>query len=129
VRLTDFLTNSFTSSSIPATGTTSGIANFSSASSLTKVTLGRQSLNYSQFGSTVFGFGLIGSTGTTDPNIQMRQGTSVDATVLSKSLESSNASMTQSVPELSLAQKLFSALTKVFQTKTTNVDGVINLIR
>jgi flagellar hook protein FlgE len=56
-------------------------------------------------------------------------GTSSDATVLSKSLEASNASMTQSVPELSLAQKLFSALTKVLQTKQTNVDGVLNLGR
>jgi hypothetical protein len=37
--------------------------------------------------------------------------------------------MTQSVPELSLAQKLFSALTKVLQTKQTNVDSVLNLVR
>jgi hypothetical protein len=40
-----------------------------------------------------------------------------------------NASMTQSVPELSLAQKLFSALTKVLQISQTNTDAVINLIR
>jgi flagellar hook protein FlgE len=51
------------------------------------------------------------------------------ATVLTKSLEASNASMTQSVPELSLAQKLFSALTKVLQTVYTNQDNVLNLIR
>ena len=37
--------------------------------------------------------------------------------------------MTQSVPELSLAQKLFSALTKILQTSATNTDSVINLIR
>jgi hypothetical protein len=37
--------------------------------------------------------------------------------------------MIQSVPELSLAKKLFSALTKVLQTKQTDVDGVLNLVR
>ena len=55
--------------------------------------------------------------------------TTTQTTKLAKSLEASNASMTQSVPELSLAQKLFSALTKVLQTKQTNVDGVLNLVR
>jgi flagellar hook protein FlgE len=56
-------------------------------------------------------------------------GFAVDGCLLTKSLEASNASMTQSVPELSLAQKLFSALTKVLQSKQTNVDGVLNLVR
>ena len=44
-------------------------------------------------------------------------------------LEASNASMTQSVPELSLAQKLFSALTKILQTNQGNLDNVLNLVR
>jgi flagellar basal body rod protein FlgG len=81
----------------------------------------RQSLTYSQYGSTVF-----------KPGSQLGNEKVVDhteTTILSKSLEASNASMTQSVPELSLAQKLFSALTKVLQTKQTNVDGVLNLVR
>jgi flagellar hook protein FlgE len=131
VRLSDFLTNNFTSTSFAGDGTTV-LVGMSTANSFAKVTLGRQSLSYTQFGSTVFSFGYVyssASTGKTDPSITMQQATTSDATVLVKSLESSNASMTQSVPELSLAQKLFSALTKVFQTKTTNVDGVINLIR
>jgi flagellar hook protein FlgE len=128
VRLSDYLANDFTSTNArSATGV--ALTGMSTTNALAKVTLGRQSLNYSQFGSTIFGFGIIGSTGAMDPNIRMEQSTTSDGTILSKSLESSNASMTQSVPELSLAQKLFSALTKVFQTKTTNVDGVINLIR
>jgi flagellar hook protein FlgE len=55
--------------------------------------------------------------------------TTATSTILSKSLEASNASMTQSVPELSLAQKLFSALTKVMQTGQTTVDSVLNLVR
>jgi hypothetical protein len=37
-----------------------------------------------------------------------------------------NAQMTQCVPELSLAQTLFNALTKMLQT---NIDSVLNLVR
>jgi flagellar hook protein FlgE len=94
-----------------------------------------QSLMYSTFGSTVFDFGFkVTANCTALPQNQSAQ-VKVEAqwsrtdTILSKSLEASNASMTQSVPELSLAQKLFSALTKVLQTKQTNVDGVLNLVR
>jgi flagellar hook protein FlgE len=109
-------------------GTTANIT------ALVNVPNGKQSLQYSQFGSTVYDIGwkcpaaapaaLVhnSSVGIATPG-------SGDATILSKSLEASNASMTQSVPELSLAQKLFSALTKVLQTKQTNVDGVLNLVR
>jgi flagellar basal body rod protein FlgG len=77
-------------------------------------------LMYSKYGSTVYELPL-GSI--------VDVGTSADATVTSKALEASNSSMTQSVPELSLAQKLFSALTKVLQTRQTNVDGVLNMVR
>jgi flagellar hook protein FlgE len=100
--------------------------------SLVQVPQGKQSLQFSQFGSTVYDFGFKASggaaDGTVNPNLMMTVSVT-DATILSKSLEASNASMTQSVPELSLAQKLFSALTKVLQTKQTNVDGVLNLVR
>jgi flagellar basal body rod protein FlgG len=81
-----------------------------------------QQLQYSRYGSTVF----EQKTSTIIGRFSQR---SDRPTVLQKSLEASNASMTQSVPELSLAQKLFSALTKVLQTKQTNVDGVLNLVR
>jgi flagellar hook protein FlgE len=78
----------------------------------------KQSLKYTQWGSTYFQYPVplapIGSDSTT---------------ILTKSLEASNSSMTQSVPELSLAQKLFSALTKVLQTTQTNTDAVLNLVR
>jgi flagellar hook protein FlgE len=80
----------------------------------------KSQLLYSKYGSTVFEL---------PPGSVVEVGTTADATVLSKSLEASNSSMTQSVPELSLAQKLFSALTKVLQTKQTNVDGVLNVVR
>ncbi|MBC7541759.1 MAG: hypothetical protein H7338_03430, partial [Candidatus Sericytochromatia bacterium] len=78
-----------------------------------------QGLRYSKYGSTVFEFPTTGYTVLTAGR----------TTILNKSLEASNASMTQSVPELSLAQKLFSALTKVLQISQTNTDAVLNLIR
>jgi flagellar hook protein FlgE len=102
-------------------------------SALVKITNGKQNLKFSQFGSTYYDFGFQMTAGNAnnqiDPNIRMIQATTADATILNKSLEASNASMTQSVPELSLAQKLFSALTKVLQTTMTNTDAVLNLIR
>jgi flagellar hook protein FlgE len=82
----------------------------------------KQALQMSRFGSTVF----------TAPPATVGAPTLLTATQttkLAKSLEASNASMTQSVPELSLAQKLFSALTKVLQIQQTNLDGVLNLVR
>jgi flagellar hook protein FlgE len=124
-RLSDFLSNTSVWVSAVDNTTSLGLGNLRAG---VKVTLGQQSLQYTQFGSTVFNMGFT-STGTVSTNIKVESMTSSDATVLSKSLEASNASMTQSVPELSLAQKLFSALTKVLQTKQTNVDGVLNLVR
>jgi flagellar hook protein FlgE len=104
-----------------------------SSASLYNVVGGKQSLKYSQYGSTVYDFGFkvaaVSSLSEFDPNILFDYSSPSNATILTKSLEASNASMTQSVPELSLAQKLFSALTKVLQTKQTNVDGVLNLVR
>jgi flagellar hook protein FlgE len=102
--------------------------------SLVRVNLGKQSLKYTSLGSTIFDFGYnaavaSGTAGQYDASLTLAQTLGSDATILGKSLEASNASMTQSVPELSLAQKLFSALTKVLQTKQTNVDGVLNLVR
>jgi flagellar hook protein FlgE len=133
VRLTDFLANSMTSTTVLADGVSTLGANASSGCfSLMKVGA-KQRLQFSRYGSTVYDFGhywdpvaLESWTGT---GMATTPGKSSDATVLSKSLEASNASMTQSVPELSLAQKLFSALTKVLQTKQTNIDGVLNLVR
>jgi flagellar hook protein FlgE len=126
LKLTDFINNSALSLATSPSSAALGIP--ATATGITKVTLGQQSLQYTQFGSTVFNMG-FNSTGAVSTQIQIQAGTTSDASVLNKSLEASNASMTQSVPELSLAQKLFSALTKVLQTKQTNIDGVINLIR
>jgi flagellar basal body rod protein FlgG len=82
----------------------------------------KQGMQFSRYGSTIF----TAPPATVGPPVPL---TNSQTTKLAKSLEASNASMTQSVPELSLAQKLFSALTKVLQTQQTNLDGVLNLVR
>jgi flagellar hook protein FlgE len=132
VKLSDFLRNDWTAATMAANGTTpigAGWFGTETASSLLNVSNGKQQLKYSQWGSTVFEIGYTSSTGLSTYGVGFANADSSDATVQSKALEASNASMTQSVPELSLAQKLFSALTKVLQTKQTNVDGVLNLVR
>jgi flagellar hook protein FlgE len=126
IRLSDFV-KGFFSPLTDGAGNTLGFCE-----PVINVSLGQQSLQYSQYGSTIFDFGFkaetVLSASSHNPNIAIGYASS-GFTVLTKSLEASNASMTQSVPELSLAQKLFSALTKVLQTKQTNVDGVLNLVR
>jgi flagellar hook protein FlgE len=128
VRLTDFISNSAIPAALSANGAAYTTAFVGVGQAIVKVPLGQQSLKYSQYGSTVFDFGYSFTAPVAGP-ISMSTATTTDASILSKSLEASNASMTQSVPELSLAQKLFSALTKVIQIHQTNTDAVINLIR
>ena len=76
-------------------------------------------LKFSQYGATVFELGT--ATMTT-----MVAGAS---NVLSQTLETSNTSLSQTLPELSLAQKFFTAVTKIISVHQTNLDTVINLIR
>ena len=45
------------------------------------------------------------------------------------SLEASNVQLPSTIVELSLAQKIYSALTKVIQVDQQKLDGVLNLIR
>jgi flagellar hook protein FlgE len=126
IRLSDYVANNLITTTVLANGTsTLGAA----VTSLYKVVGGKQSLPYTSFGSTVFDTGFRMAIQDHYATSTIVGGTTSDATILTKSLEASNASMTQSVPELSLAQKLFSALTKVLQTKQTNIDGVLNLVR
>jgi flagellar hook protein FlgE len=124
VRLTDYVRQGLPLSDIGGAGLT--------VPNSTAVLAGSpQSLQYSRFGSTVYDIGFQASADASAA-ANSRHTWIVNTptgTILTKSLEASNASMTQSVPELSLAQKLFSALTKVLQTKQTNVDGVLNLVR
>lgn len=80
-------------------------------------------LRFSRFGSTVFE--QIGTANDAGPfAVQAGQ-----ARVVAQSLESSNSSLSQALPELSLAQKFFSSVSKVISVHQTNLDTVINLIR
>lgn len=80
-------------------------------------------LRFSRYGSTVFETsGNIGDAG------EYRVTTGA-ARVVAAALESSNSSLSQTLPELSLAQKFFSAVSKVISVHQTNLDTVINLIR
>lgn len=86
-------------------------------------------LRFSRFGSTVFETtGNVNDAGpvATGPNNGLGVG---QARVIAASLESSNSSLSQTLPELSLAQKFFSAVSKVISVHQTNLDTVINLIR
>lgn len=80
-------------------------------------------LRFSRFGSTVFEVsGNVGDAGGYNVTIGA-------ARIVAASLESSNSSLSQTLPELSLAQKFFSAVSKVISVHQTNLDTVINLIR
>lgn len=77
-------------------------------------------LRFSRYGSTVF-------ESTNDSTmIGMAPG---ESRIVAQTLESSNSSLSASLPELSLAQKFFSAITKVISVHQTNLDTVINLVR
>jgi flagellar hook protein FlgE len=130
IKLSSYLTNQY----LPATTVLADGVSTLTAGICSPLLMpgGKQNLAFSALGSTVFDIGYQFANGALGPGISLDYSGSPTAgpsTILTKSLEASNASMTQSVPELSLAQKLFSALTKVLQTKQTNVDGVLNLVR
>ncbi|MBC7476158.1 MAG: flagellar hook basal-body protein [Candidatus Sericytochromatia bacterium] len=77
-----------------------------------------QALKFSKFGSTVF------------DNAQAGQGSQItDVELIQSSLESSNAALNDTLPELSLAQKLFSAVSKIINVANSDLDVVVNLIR
>lgn len=80
-------------------------------------------LRFSRYGSTVFEM-----TGNAT-DVGAYTVTTGAARVVAQSLESSNSSLSQTLPELSLAQKFFSAVSKVISVHQTNLDTVINLIR
>lgn len=83
-----------------------------------------QGLKYTQYGSTIFDE--TTASGNAILTLQDQNGA---GRVLGYALESSNVSLTQEISTLSLAQKLFAAVSKIFQIYSTNADCVINLIR
>lgn len=87
-----------------------------------------QFLSYSEFGATHFDLpkdanNVVGSTATAP--IDGR----TSGVLKQFALEGSNASLTLAVPELSLAQKLYSAIGKVMSVFNSTVDDTLQLIR
>lgn len=92
-------------------------------------------LAFSDFGSTIFEETAVSNIAATNfININtttgdMTFGGNNIGRMIPNSLEGSNASLAQAVPELSLAQKMYSAIAKVVQVNFTNIDTVLNLMR
>lgn len=77
-----------------------------------------QALKFSKFGSTVF------------DSVQAVPAARVtDVELIQSALEASNSALNDTLPELSLAQKLFSAVSKIINVHNSNLDIVVNLIR
>ncbi|MFN8673421.1 MAG: flagellar basal body rod C-terminal domain-containing protein [Candidatus Sericytochromatia bacterium] len=77
-----------------------------------------QALKFSKYGSTVFDAAQAGVIAQI-----------TDAEILQSALESSNSSLSDTLPELSLAQKMFSAISKIINVNNEDLDVCINLIR
>lgn len=77
-----------------------------------------QALKFSKYGSTVFDAAQAGLTSR-----------ATDVEIIQSGLESSNAALNDTLPELSLAQKMFSAVSKIINVHNSNLDVVVNLIR
>lgn len=87
-------------------------------------------LKFSRFGATIFERvnPLVAATiGTTDAIGNYTSADGSAGRVIPNALEASNASLTQSVPELALAQKMYSALAKVIQVALANIDTALAL--
>jgi flagellar basal body rod protein FlgG len=99
-------------------------------------------LQFSRYGSTIFELttgatlpapaigGAVGPANTIDVNGNYNDAAgNPGGRIVPNSLEASNASLTQTVPELSLAQKMYSAIAKVIQVSLSNIDTALSLIR
>lgn len=84
------------------------------------------SLKYSKYGSTMLEdnnpAALAGVFGAATGN-------STNVRITGSALEASNVQLPSTTVELSLAQKIYNALTKVIQVDQTKLDGILNLIR
>jgi flagellar basal body rod protein FlgG len=77
-----------------------------------------QALKFSKYGSTIFDAAQAGNSAV-----------ATDVEIIQSGLESSNAALNDTLPELSLAQKMFSAVSKIINVHNSNLDVVVNLIR
>lgn len=89
-----------------------------------------QSLRFTRYGSTVFEVYGDNPTGITvhDPSLPTPVTTGI-ATLIEGALETSNSSLNDVLPELSLAQKLFSSVSKIINVHNSNLDVTVNLVR
>lgn len=90
-----------------------------------------QHYSYSNYGSTVWDGKFQGNRATAQTVVNGSAGnlSSNGSRLIENALEGSNASMSSSVPELALAPKLYSAITKTIVVHQKNLDDVVNLIR
>lgn len=98
-----------------------------------------QALKYSKYGGTVFETSNPLATGLSAFGVANAQGVTINSAVTGtgsqsvriqgSSLEASNVQLPSTLVELSLAQKIYSALTKVIQTDQSKLDGILQLIR
>jgi len=89
-------------------------------------------LGFSRFGSGVFEDTTVAPTApptnlATMDSIGNYSNADGNGRVIPFALEASNASLTQSVPELALAQKMYSAIAKVIQVALANIDTALQL--
>lgn len=83
-----------------------------------------QILKFSKFGSTIFELNRPAPAwNPNDPEFV------TDVELVQSALEASNAALNDTLPELSLAQKLFSAVSKIINVSNSNLDTSINLVR
>lgn len=90
-------------------------------------------LKFSKYGSTVYEQNTpgipIGSASNIIDVFNDASTISEKVRVMGNSLEASNVQLPSSLTELSLAQKIYAALTKVIQIDQQKLDGIMNLIR
>lgn len=90
-----------------------------------------QALKYSKYGSTVYDAATLTAAGVVPFGVldSGDGGVSSAVKIQGSSLEASNVQLPSSLVELSLAQKIYSALTKVIQIDQQKLDNILNLIR
>jgi len=92
-----------------------------------------QSLKYSKYGSTIYDATTIAGAAPAVCPLTLNDGNdtgvSSNVSIQGSSLEASNVQLPSALVELSLAQKIYSALTKVIQIDQQKLDNILNLIR
>ena len=116
-----------------ATGVHIGIVKFANNDGLSK-TRGSSQFNYSEAaGDIIVGYAGQDKGKTIDTNRGVEDiGTSIigtENTIIPSALEASNTSITESLPDLTIAQKSFTSNTKVVNVGNSIVDDLNGLIR